>query len=115
MSEEELYAGLSVASELVQRGLLSKNRRAIIKELVLRWDGQVMEAIRKYGAGDELGQELGAAAEREIKSVITRVFSEMQAGASMHGRRQELMSFSSVASFHKIYILILKNESRVSV
>ena len=97
MSEEELYAGLSVASELVQRGLLSKNRRAIIKELVLRWDGQVMEAIRKYGAGEELGQELGAAAEREIKSVITRVFSEMQAGASMHGRRQELMSFSSVA------------------
>ena len=77
MSEEELYAGLSVASELVQRGLLSKNRRAIIKELVLRWDGQVMEAIRKYGAGEELGQELGAAAEREIKSVITRVFSEM--------------------------------------
>lgn len=97
MSEEELYAGLSVASELVQRGLLSKNRRAIIKELILRWDGQVMEAIRKYGAGDELGQELGAAAEREIKSVITRVFSEMQAGASMHGRRQEVMSFSSVA------------------
>ena len=97
MSEEELYAGLSVASELVQRGLLSKNRRAIIKELVLRWDGQVMEAIRKYGAGEELGQELGAAAEREIKSIITRVFSEMQTNAGFHGRRQELMSFSSVA------------------
>lgn len=97
MSEEELYAGLSVASELVQRGLLSRNRRAIIKELVLRWDGQVMEAIRKYGAGDELGQELGAAAEREIKSVITNVFSEMRASASMHGRLQEIVSFSSVA------------------
>ena len=51
-----------------------------IKELVLRWDGQVMEAIRKYGAGEELGQELGAAAEREIKSIITRVFSEMKLG-----------------------------------
>ena len=53
MSEEELYAGLSAASELVQRGILSRNRRAIIKELVLRWDGQVMEAIRKYGSSDE--------------------------------------------------------------
>ena len=43
-----------------------------------------------------MGQELGAA-EREIKSIITRVFSEMQTNAGFHGRRQELMSFSSVA------------------
>ncbi len=99
MSEEELYAGLSVASELVQRQMLSRNRRAIIKELVLRWDGQVMEAIRKYGSSDELGQELGAAAEREIQSVITDAFLEMKAAAGINttDANAHLLSFSSVA------------------
>ena len=115
MSEEELYAGLSVASELVQRGLLSKNRRAIIKELVLRWDGQVMEAIRKYGAGEELGQELGAAAEREIKSIITRVFSEMQTNQVSMVVDKNLCRFRVLPWLYKIYILIPKNESSVSV
>ena len=35
-----------------------------------------MEAIRKYGSSDELGQELGSAAEREIKAVIMDAFLE---------------------------------------
>ena len=100
MSEEELYAGLSAASELVQRGILSRNRRAIIKELVLRWDGQVMEAIRKYGSSDELGQELGSAAEREIKAVIMDAFLEMRTAAGIkanNNNNRQLLSFTSIA------------------
>jgi hypothetical protein len=61
MSEEELFAGLSLASTLVEQGVLSRNRRAIIKELVLRWDARVMRAIRQHGGGNdgELGQDWG--------------------------------------------------------
>ncbi len=72
MSEEELFAGLSLASTLVEQGVLSRNRRAIIKELVLRWDARVMRAIRQHGGGNdgELGQELGHCARKEIEQIV---------------------------------------------
>ena len=79
MSEEEIFEGLSFATTLVEQGLLSKNRRAIMKELILRWDTNMLRALRARAVNaDVLGQEFGMIAVDEIQRMVKRALNKRE-------------------------------------
>ena len=70
---------LLLATTLVEQGLLSKNRRATMKELILRCDTSMLRALRaRAGNTDVLGQEFGMIAVDEIQRMVKRALNKRE-------------------------------------